>query len=141
MSTEKKQMFKDLLSKNGYRSTRARDLVFELLLHPEPLAMRDLIVKAEGKIDRVSIYRIIDLFEKLGIANRIYSGWKYKLELSEDFIGHHHHMTCLACGRVVDIEDEAHIDEFIRGVAAKSGFVPHRHTFEIDGYCNQCDAS
>ena len=84
------------------------------------------------------MYRNVDLFVKLGILNRIQVGWKYKLELSDQFLGHHHHLSCLRCGKIVNIEDEKHIDEFIDEIAAAAGFTAQRHVFEVYGYCGQC---
>lgn len=132
------QDFEAIIARSGHRMTAARRNTFLLLDHPEPQSIRQLLTRAAGTIDRVSVYRNIELFEKLGIVRRIYIGWKYKLELSDEFTTHHHHMSCLDCGRVIDIEDEAHIDEFIQKVAAAAGFTPRQHMFEIDGYCSEC---
>lgn len=132
--------FTRILANNGYRLTAARQKTFQLLANPEPQSIRDILVKADGAVDRVSVYRNIELFEKLGIVHRIYIGWKYKLELSDAFVAHHHHLSCLRCGTVIDIEDEQHIDDFIHNIADKFGFAPRRHQFEIDGYCKQCQS-
>lgn len=139
MSTADTAHFQRLLAEGGFRVTAARKASFELLLSPHPQSMADILAKAKKlNIDRVSVYRSIDLFEKLGIVHRIYVGWKYKLELSDQFVAHHHHMSCLNCGKIIDIQDEAHIDAFISQIAKQSGFTPRRHQFEIDGYCQDC---
>lgn len=138
MSLEDLSNFRKIISSNGYRLTEAREDTFKLLISTDPQSVREILAKAAGKVDRVSIYRNIELFEKLGIVHRIYVGWKYKLELSDEFIAHHHHLSCLNCGKVIDIEDEKHIDEFIESVAATVGFTPRRHQFEVDGYCRDC---
>lgn len=132
------ETFKEIIYSSGYRLTSARLATFKLLDSPSPQSIREIISKADGSVDRVSIYRNIELFEKLGIVHRIYTGWKYRLELSDQFLSHHHHLSCLSCGRVIDIEDEKHIDEFIHEVAERFGFTPRRHQFEIDGYCSNC---
>jgi Fur family transcriptional regulator, ferric uptake regulator len=131
-------LLKQKLAKEGYHCTKAREATFRLLIAPEPQSMRELLAKAVGTIDRVSVYRNVELFEKLGIVHRIYIGWKYKLELSDEFTDHHHHLSCLKCGKVIDIEDEKHIDDFIGELARKFNFEPRRHQFEVDGYCNNC---
>lgn len=138
MSADDLQHFHAILTTNGHRVTRAREQTFRLLLHPEPQSVKELLNKVNGTIDRVTIYRNLELFEQLGILHRIYIGWKYKLELSDEFIAHHHHLSCLGCGQTIDIADEAHIDEFIREISAKYGFAPRRHQFEIDGHCHEC---
>lgn len=138
MSTLDITVFREILTTHGYHVTKTREATFRLLASPEPLTMNQILKKAAGTIDRVTVYRTIDLFEKLGIVHRIQLGWKYKLELSDQFMSHHHHLTCLGCGDVTDIEDEQHIDTFIHEVADRFGFTPRRHQFEIDGYCKNC---
>jgi Fur family ferric uptake transcriptional regulator len=141
MSTDDISLFRQNLTSNGYRVTKPREDTFRLLVSPEPQSMNELLHKSAGNIDRVTTYRTIDVFEKIGLVHRIYIGWKYKLELSDQFLRHHHHISCLSCGTVIDIEDEQHIDEFIRKIAEEFGFAPRSHNFEIDGYCANCQKS
>lgn len=140
MSSDDMINFRQILTSNGHRVTEAREATFKLLIHSEPQSIRDILRRGGDAVDRVSIYRNIELFEKLGIVHRVYAGWKYKLELSDTFIAHHHHLSCLSCGKVIDIEDEKHIDSFIAEVARARDFIPRRHIFEIDGYCSTCAA-
>ncbi len=130
--------FRNILTSNGYRITKAREATFNLLLNPEPQSIREILSRTKGEVDRVSVYRNIELFEKLGLVHRIYVGWKYKLELSDQFLSHHHHLSCLRCGKVIDIADEKHIKMFIKTISKKFGFEAMRHQFEIAGLCSQC---
>lgn len=140
MSTNDLINFRQIITSNGYRLTDAREATFRLLISSEPQSINEILTKAKSaNVDRVSVYRNIDLFEKLDIVHRIYIGWKYKIELSDEFVAHHHHLSCLECGKVIDIQDEKHINEFIESVAAKVGFIPRRHLFEVDGYCEDCN--
>src|SRR6266545_4326582 len=92
--------FKQILRDHHQSITGPRMAVFEALLGEEPLSMRELAEKVRG-IDRASVYRAIDLFERLGIVQRLNTGWKYKLELTDKFAEHHHHLTCVNCGRTI----------------------------------------
>jgi Fur family ferric uptake transcriptional regulator len=138
MSSADTDLLKQLLSKDGFSLTGARMTVFRLLKDRGPQSVAELQAKSNGAIDRVSIYRNLDLFEKLGIVRRLYSLGKYKYELSDKFTAHHHHLTCLSCGRVIDVQDEEHIDSFIKHVSKEFGFKPLRHQFEVEGYCPAC---
>jgi len=138
MSHSEETLFKSVLNDHGYSLTKARQTVFELLISPEPQSMGELTKKAMGKLDRASVYRNVALFEQLGIVHRIYIGWKYKLELSDDFLAHHHHLSCLRCGKVIDIHDDTGVEEFIETVTKKIGFIPRRHQLEVDGVCGDC---
>lgn len=100
--------------------------------------MRELTLACRGKLDRASLYRTIGLFEKLGVVQRIYIGWKYKVELSDIFTHHHHHISCTHCGRIVAITEEDDIEQLISNLAAKHGFTAQQHQLEIRGLCKTC---
>ena len=131
-----KDTFHAILREAGYSLTHARLRVFETLLGSEPLSMRDIIMHTSG-VDRASIYRTIDLFERLGIAQRLHTGWKYKIELTDKFAEHHHHLTCTRCGRTVSM-NETELEILIETLAAQHGFTATAHQIEIQGLCAVC---
>ncbi len=123
--------------KNAHQSvTSARVAVFEALLGQEPLSMHELVKRA-GKVDRASVYRAVDLFERLGIAQRLNTGWKYKIELSDRFAEHHHHLTCTHCGKTIDM-NESELETLLSKLAALYQFAPTAHQIEIQGLCLEC---
>lgn len=132
-------LFKQTLINNNIYVTKVREEIFKLLINDQPQTINELTLKIAGSIDRVSLYRNIKLFEKLGIINRINIGWKYKLELSDKFIAHHHHLSCLNCGKIIDIKDEQDIEAFIKKISEQYHFKSIKHQFEIFGYCKDCD--
>ncbi len=138
MSSSNLIKLQEILTQHGYRLTTARKTTFQLLDTPEPQAMADIITRARSNIDRVTVYRNVELFEKLGIVHRVMAGWKYKLELSDNFISHHHHMSCTNCGTLIDIADDAQIKAFIHAVSTKHNFTVQKHSFEIEGQCHDC---
>ena len=125
------------LKASGYSFTKQRRMVFDCLILNHPIAMHELLIKLNDSMDPVSVYRTIDLFEKLNIVQRINFGWKYKLELTDNFVNHHHHLLCLGCGKVINI-NQAEIETFIGYTAAKQGFLASSHQLEIQGYCRSC---
>ena len=131
-----RDIFADLLKKHGYSLTRARVAVFSTLLGQEPMTMHQVVTQARG-VDRASVYRAIDLFEKLGIVQRLNTGWKYKLELTDSFVEHHHHLTCTQCGRTIPL-NEQRLELFIEQLAFEHGFKPSGHQIEIQGVCGNC---
>ena len=50
--------------------------------------------------------------------------------------GHHHHLVCESCGKAIEIEPP--LEEWIRQVAADSGYSVTRHVLEIFGTCPDC---
>lgn len=138
--TSQKELLTEVLREHGSSNTQQRQQLFELLVGQEPLSMHDLAVKAAPYMDRASVYRIVTLFESIGVIQRVNIGWKYKLELSDIFEEHHHHATCLKCKRIIPI-NETELETFIMSVASAHHFTPTQHQVEIQGYCEACSAA
>jgi Fur family ferric uptake transcriptional regulator len=126
-----------VLKNNGYSVTKQRLAVFSMLDGREPLTMYELYDLAKGQLDKASLYRIIELFEKLGIVQRINIGWKYKIELSDKFSEHHHHLTCLRCNKIVAINEDA-LESFVTELSKTYSFTTLDHQIELQGYCSDC---
>ncbi len=139
--TQLEELFRTTLKTAGYSDTSQRRAVFGVLIGKEPMAMSAIVAAVQHTVDRASVYRTIELFEKIGIVHRIQYGWKYKLELSDTFHQHHHHITCLKCGKVSTISEDTHIEEDIKLLGRTHGFTITSHQLELQGYCNTCHTS
>jgi len=127
-----------LLKDNGYSLTKPRKKIFELLLGEEPQSMQVLTKRAEGLVDRATVYRTVELYEKIGIVNRLNIGWKYKVELSDVFNEHHHHFYCSKCNKTYKLEANPMLETMIDSVASQDGFMPRGHQLEVVGLCPNC---
>jgi Fur family ferric uptake transcriptional regulator len=127
------------LRTHGQSSTQQRRAVFSALQGQEPLSMH--VVDRSTGVDRASVYRTISLFEQLGIVQRLQTGWKYKLELSDTFHEHHHHATCLGCGRTISLREDAALEALFQQIATAYNFVLTNHQLELQGCCAQCSAT
>ena len=130
-------IFEDKLRASGQSVTTARKAVYAALQDQEPLTMRELVERVQS-VDKASVYRTISLFEKLGIVQRLQTGWKYKLELTDDFHEHHHHATCLGCEKTFVLPEEASLESDVRKLVAGLRFMIKSHQLEIQGYCSAC---
>jgi Fur family transcriptional regulator, ferric uptake regulator len=131
----------ETLKSNGYSLTRPRTAVFLALLDKEPQTISELAAAVKDEVDRASVYRVVALYEKLGVVDRLQFGWKYKLELSDTFAAHHHHITCTNCGKVQTIEDNRVIEFEIKQLALEAGYRETGHQVEIRGVCESCQLS
>lgn len=100
--------------------------------------MHEIIAACATNADRASVYRTISLFEQLGIVHRLQIGWKYKLELTDKYSHHHHHLTCSSCGLVIPLSEDHTLEHQLAHMARQHGFVPESHQLEIRGRCQQC---
>lgn len=132
-------MLSEKLKLHGYSLTKQRTAVLNALLESnQALSMGELKNLLADKLDRASLYRAIKIFEECGICIRINIGWKYKIELSDMFKPHHHHLYCTNCNQLIDIQDNYEIENIIEAVAKSYGFSPSHHTIEINGQCRAC---
>lgn len=127
----------DLLTQHALRLTTPRRGVFEVLTRvSEPVSIAELARQLPG-VDRVSIYRTIELFTKLGITTIVAHGWKQRYELAAPFKPHHHHLHCMACNRHTEIHSKQ-LESLITALSQEHGFAAAHHHFEISGLCRQC---
>ena len=131
-------IFKETLRLAGLSATKPRILVFTVLNSSGPLTMAELSAACAGEIDRVSVYRAIALFERLAVAQKIYSGWKYKIELGDSFQAHHHHMSCSACGLVATLAEDQLLENQLLRLTQQQGFKTVSHQIEVTGLCKGC---
>lgn len=129
--------FKELLKRNGSFATKTRIDLFTYLQASPAVTMNKLISDLDTQ-DQATIYRNVKLFEKLGIIQKLQLGWNSRLELSSQFHDHHHHMSCIECGKVIAWEEDSVIELRIQTLALKLGFMPQDHQLEIRGLCEAC---
>lgn len=126
------------LKEGGYRITKQRKEILNVL-KPYPMTVEELHKKLSQKkihMDIVSIYRSLELFEKMKMVRVVELGeGKKRFELISE-ANHHHHVVCNSCGTIKDIEIKE--EELIRSIQRKSGFKVADHRLEFFGTCNQC---
>ena len=128
----------ETLRTHNVRSTAARRAIFATLQDAsEPLTLQEIAQKTKSA-DRASIYRTLELFEKLRIVSIVLIGWKKRFELAAPFKSHHHHIYCERCGRVVSI-DSPSLEKLIKTISEQKGFHLHQHTLELSGICKNCE--
>lgn len=127
----------ETLKSHGLSLTRPRKRVFETLNGQEPLPL-SAMVDACPDIDRASVYRTLDVFERLGIIRKIPIGWNYRYELTDSFSHHHHHAVCLRCGTLLALPDSPALESALQHLATKQDFKVVDHEIELRGYCSNC---
>ena len=136
---DKLERLKKLLSEQGYSVTKPRLDTFRALLAADgPIAVTELSSRLV-KTDKVSVYRTVELFEKIGIVQRVWSGFRSRIELSEAFSPHHHHFTCIHCSKTVGIRSDE-LEKNLEGLESENGFTLTHHSIELKGYCRDCRA-
>ena len=134
---DKEQLFKKALKKADYSITKTRLETFRIVSKKGPITISELTGEL-SQIDRASIYRTVKLFEELNIIKRIYTGWKYKIEIGEAFSPHHHHLICTKCQKTIAFKEPRSVDLLIQQIVKENDFKETGHQFEIIGMCKDC---
>ena len=134
------KLYLDKLKRAGRSNTRSRLTVFNvfLRLNHQPLSPTKLVNITSGELNRSTVYRNLELLEKMCVIKKVNIGWQIKYELSEDFQSHHHHLTCLNCGHIITPVDWLAVENAIQSISLTENFKPMEHSLEIRGYCKKC---
>ena len=139
-----------VLHEAGYKFTDQRRKVLNVLKvsHDHPTA-EDIYARLRNRGERVSmgtIYRTVELLEKIGLVRKINLGDRNRYELLENHsdVEHCYHLVCEKCGRIIDISEDvlaAHaksLEELVTEMGHVSGFHVSGHQVRIFGVCRNC---
>ena len=132
-----------LLKKLGLRDTQTRRSVLQALQSTakpmSPADIREHIVNGGNVINTVTVYRILEVFVKLGAVHRHpYNGLFTACTMPET-PGRHGFLHCDDCGKI----EEFHDPELCRmeeRIARSKNFRPSTHVSEIAGMCDACQS-
>lgn len=94
--------------------------------------------RGDRRVGRATVFRSLEALVAAGLARRferdshIYSYIACQPE-------HHHHLACVSCGRVLEI-DESYVRSVAERVAAETGFVIDDARLDFYGRCGDCRA-
>lgn len=130
------------LFENEARYTRGRrEVVNALSAATGPMSAAELAEVVEVPLS--SLYRTLSVLEESGVvAHHLGAKGLTRYELDEWLAGHHHHLVCVECGAVEDIEipndQEESVRDLVTEIAALASFQPSDHALEIEGTCVRC---
>jgi Fur family transcriptional regulator, ferric uptake regulator len=130
--------FLQKLKTQGFRLTKPREDIIKVLKgYPHTVLEIFEELKHRGcTVDLASVYRSLDLFEKMNLVQVIELGEgrkRYEL-ISEGH--HHHHLVCDKCGTIEDVEIKEEM--ILNEVSKKTHFKIQKHTLEFFGLCINC---
>jgi Fe2+ or Zn2+ uptake regulation protein len=122
--------------------TAPRRAVAELLAdRDEHFTALDLVGEAKRRrlgVGRATVFRALEIFEELGLVERIdLPNGTHAYVVCQP--SHHHHVVCTNCGRAAEVGDLG-LDVIADDVRSQTGFVLDSHRIELYGLCEDCRA-
>ena len=125
----------------GYKLTNARLTVLAALEdHDGHITSTEVLERVNGldpNIGRASVFRTLDLFTQLNIIRPTY----IETSVTPTYVlmpnGHHHHIICTNCNRVIEFED-CSLDKLGQELEARLHVHLTGHLLEFYGLCDDC---
>jgi Fur family transcriptional regulator, ferric uptake regulator len=130
------------LARDGYRRSAPRSAVVESLADlgcsVTAKEIADHLRRRGDDIGVASIYRTLELLDKLRLARRVDAAEGVARYEPIDPSGeHHHHMVCGSCGEVRAFED-TELERAIERLAKRVDYAVDAHDVTLRGECPDC---
>lgn len=95
----------EITTQNSYRCSKQRNLILDTLVeskkHLNAQELYELVRKKRPKISLGTVYRNLNLLQKLGLVNTIYHHGKKRYD---GRLETHYHILCVNCDEMTDLE-------------------------------------
>jgi Fur family transcriptional regulator, ferric uptake regulator len=130
------------LERDGYRLSAPRSAVMETLADlgcsVTAKEIADALRERGHDVGVASIYRTLDLLDRLRLAKRVDSGEGVARYEPVDPSGeHHHHLVCGRCGEVRAFED-SELERAIERLSKRVDYAVEAHDVTLRGECPSC---
>lgn len=135
---------KEILKEEGYKLTTQRQAILDVICenhekHLNPEEIYDIVKLKYPDIGIATVYRTLQLLEKLNIIYRVNfdDGYnRYELNYASEN-HHHHHLICLNCGKVIEVKLDL-LEALENEIEREYAFKILDHNLKFFGYCSDC---
>ena len=138
-AAEKMRRFEKICREQGLPLTVQRRVILENLIGREDHPTADLVFdQVSGRLpglSRTTVYRVLETLVGVGVihkASHFGSAARYDPNTER-----HHHLTCLSCHKVVDVEDSA-VRPLAPPKSGARGFEIKDYSVSFQGTCPDC---
>ncbi len=145
----RKEQWHDKFINYGYRMTAARETIIKVLQETkEHLSADEIFIKARKLNPYIGLTTVYRTLERLTSMGEVYvldsMDNRSRFELANSEKGHHHHLVCLKCNKIIDyndfIEDEVKLLDIIKEkLEKKYDFKINNHLIQFYGICKECN--
>jgi len=136
---ERLREFEELCRRQGVPLTVQRRTILEAALirgdHPTAEQLFDDVQGKLPGVSRTTVYRVLDTLVSVGVINRIsHPGTAARFDPK---VHQHHHLVCLHCDHILDLEDEA-LDALKLPAIDTAGYEISDFHIHFRGTCPKC---
>jgi Fur family peroxide stress response transcriptional regulator len=136
---ERLRAFEDRCRAAGFPLTVQRRVILETMVlrddHPTAEQIYGAIRARVPEISRATVYRVLESLVQLGAIGRAHHlGTATRFDSNT---GHHHHMVCVRCNRVIDFED-TRLNDLPLPDPSRTGFRTMDYSIHFTGLCAEC---
>ena len=133
------QEFEELCRRQGLPLTVQRRTILEAVLAREDHPTAEQVFSAvRGQLPGVShttVYRVLDTLVRVGVINRVcHPGAAARFDAK---IHQHHHLVCLHCDKILDLEDKK-LNALKLPAVDTAGFDIDEYHIHFRGTCPEC---
>ena len=110
-------------------------VIAAVLAHSGHFSVEDIVRQARA-VGRATVFRSMRLLTDANVVCRVLledGSLHYRVSRR----GHHHHLVCVSCGNVQDL-DECAVGDLVRELAAATEYEIEGHWLEFYGRCATC---
>jgi Fur family ferric uptake transcriptional regulator len=141
ISVKNNYQFEDMLDKHQLKKTAPRLRVLSMMYSKSTATSQPDLENVMHDIDRVTLYRILNVFEEKGIIHKVFdlNGTANYAVCHSDCEAHHHHdehvhFNCTVCKNVYCLNELS-----LPSITLPAGFKPESFTLYASGLCPKCD--
>jgi Fur family ferric uptake transcriptional regulator len=127
-----------------------REMILDILSrfpgHPSADEIFFMVKQMYPQIGLATVYRTLELLSNMGLVHKLDFGEgkaRYELAQGPETKGHHHHLICIRCHKVIDYEEISEnekelLKEAEESLEKKYGFKITDHMIQFYGICKDC---
>lgn len=133
--------FKELLENKGLKYTHERETIYnevqKIEKHFDADSLYERFKNRGERISRATVYRSLPVLLEAGVIQKSAGEGKRDFFEKTDSKGHHDHMVCLKCKKIIEFHSDE-LEKIQEKLTAKYRFKLVFHDHRLFGYCESC---
>ncbi|MEA4961667.1 Fur family transcriptional regulator [Lutispora sp.] len=137
------EMLRKKIKEKGFKFTPQRKSILDVIIanegkHLSAEEIYEMVKNNCPDIGLATVYRTMQILDEAGMVYKHnFDDGRSRYELYHDEDHQHHHLICINCGKVVEVEEDL-LEQLEHEVESKYDFSIINHNLKFFGYCREC---